>query len=691
MHGRALIRMIDFGVAIGALLLLALLAAFSWLSLDADGRMRATEAQLIRKEIEVEIERFDRAAALAFLDPSGFIEVAPRFRGLLPQGPESRLLAVPGSAIEELVAQPSTMTRLRHVMALAEQPEAARPDFLAFTGGSMPTLLLVKPASGVLEGGGLVLEIVDMAALAARLSTVGIELHPIETARVEAGLEDFFDVTDAAGASIGRLQWSGKRVGHTYERLVLPGLMLILFLGAWVMLVLRRHWDATRNAFIGEMAQVRELASTDMLTNLPNRRALFDYLGKRDEAGAEVPAQTLLILDLDGFTWVNDMYGHHVGDQVIRSAGQAIREVLGEEGFVARMGGDEFVAVISGTLDLEALETLRQQLETRISELAGESTPQGSLGVMLGAVASSEHPVPGPELLRLGDIALNSARQSDRRQAVMFEARMEREVTHRRTLERELRAAIANGEVFLNHQPIVDSLSEAIVGFESLVRWHHPTRGIVMPGEFIPIAETSDLIVELGNFVLELALCELQQFGDLSISVNATGRQLLSPGFADFVRTALAKHKVAPERLCLELTETSLITDGERVAEVMADLRASGVRFAIDDFGAGYSSLGYLLKFKFDSLKIDRDFIIALDDKPESSMIVTSIVSLARSLGMRVVGEGVESAPQHRFLAGAGCSHVQGYLFGRPVPVSTHLARLLPGLGNGPDQAIQVA
>ena len=334
------------------------------------------------------------------------------------------------------------------------------------------------------------------------------------------------------------------------------------------------------------------------------------------------------------------------------------------------MGGDEFVAVMPEVLSDERLQELHSTIVTQLQGVIEADPRHERIGVSIGAVLVPDEGVSGEELLRSADVALFFAKSRGRGLAVNYEPSMTNEASLLRVLGRELREGIGRGEIVLNHQPIVDAITGEVYGYESLARWYHPTRGLIPPTQFIPIAETSDLIILLGNVVLDQALAELGPLPGMTISVNTTGRHLLSPFFVENVRELLKKHNVAPSRLCLEVTETSLLSDGEKVAAIMADLQKDGIRFAIDDFGAGYSSLGYLLKYKFDILKIDRDFIAALDDKPESSMIVMSVVSLARSLGMRVVGEGVETDAQHRFLASAGCGGLQGYLFGRPAPIA---------------------
>jgi diguanylate cyclase (GGDEF)-like protein len=473
------------------------------------------------------------------------------------------------------------------------------------------------------------------------------------------------------GQSIAPLRWQGRRFSPVVQNYVLPTMVLLLAAGLLVLTGLRNYWTKVRNGFLQEIRTVEAIAHSDPLTGVPNRRALFDLLKQLDAEGMKSMPVTLIMLDLEGFKWVNEYFGHRIGDEVLVQSALVFRGVLGEEAYLARLGGDTFVALAAGTITGPALASLHARIKGALKARVGALQKGANIGVHIGVSCSELHGGCGEELLRQADLAVATAKSSASGQAVVFDSTMKEEKVARRLLERELRSAMAEGQIALYHQPIVDALSgEKIAGFETLVRWNHPKRGMISPGEFIPVAEQSDLIVQLGNVVLDRALEELAPFGDCRISVNATGRQIITEGFPDYVRSLLAKHYVNPTRLCLELTETSLLDEGERVAEVMRDLSGSGVKFAIDDFGVGYSSLSYLMNFKFDILKIDRGFIESLDDKPESSMIVTSIVTLARSLGMQVVGEGIETREQHRFLAASGCTYLQGYLFGRPAPVS---------------------
>lgn len=669
MHGRSLIRTIDIGVAGGIILLLILVSVFAWVARIADGQAQVNETVFIRSEFENAVERFRERVASETHSTQNWIDSNARDRAFLPDDAGKPVEMRSGSRATLIFASPADQERLRVAserLRLFNAAERKAEFVLAGPSGTESIALVTRWAQA--RESGLAVEIIDHLEVAARLERFGIQLRP--PARVDAPIkaDNSFQLISLVGDAVTTLQWNGHRVGVFVQRSVLPILMAIFAAGLLILSMLRHRWANARAEFMAELSDIRRQASTDVLTGLPNRRALFEFL-------ADVPAElgrlpgSILMMDLDGFKWVNDTKGHQVGDDVIRKASALFSKVLAP-GFVSRMGGDEFVAVMPEILTDARLQEIHKLLLTQLQGTIEPDPRHERIGVSIGAVLVPEEGVVGEELLRLADIALFFAKSRGRGLAISYDPTMKSEASLLRVMERELRDGIGRNEIILNHQPIVDAISGEVYGYESLSRWYHPTRGLISPNEFIPIAESSDLIIHLGNFVLDQALAELGPLPGVTISVNTTGRHLLSPNFVENVRSLLHKHQVEASRLCLEVTETSLLSDGEKVAAIMADLQQDGIRFAIDDFGAGYASLGYLLKFKFDILKIDRDFIAALDDKPESSMIVMSVVSLARSLGMRVVGEGVETGAQHRFLASAGCAGLQGYLFGRPAPIA---------------------
>lgn len=674
MKGRQLIRILDIGVISVVTVVVLMLGLLAWTSRLMDRSAYETEMVVVRREIAAAVAEFraelprDRAGA------SRWLAARPNQRAILRENGQAETEPEGAITVLRRLADRETRGRVAQVMAqLAHLDSTETPaEFLVVGNNGREALAFMAAVPG--ETGLSVLQLVDIALLQRTLDGLNITLLPFAQAFHAEGAakhDGQIMLMGLQGQPIAPIRWTGRRFAPMANTYVLPIMVLLLTLGLLILLGLRNYWTKVRNSFVSEIRSVEAIAHADPLTNVPNRRALFELLKQLDAEGLKEMPVSVLMLDLEGFKWVNEYFGHRVGDEVLVQAALVFQDILGPEAYLARLGGDTFVALMPGTLTGQPLASLHARLKSAVRSRISEFQKGASVGVHMGVACSALHAALGEELLRQADLAVSTAKSSASGQPVIYDPSMKEEKVARRLIERELRAAMAEGQITLYHQPIVDALTgETILGFETLVRWNHPKRGLISPSEFIHVAEQSDLIVQLGNVVLDRALEELAPFGDCRISVNATGRQLLSDNFADYVRSLLARHRVEPSRLCLELTETSLLDEGERVDAVMRDLARSGIRFAIDDFGVGYSSLSYLMNFKFDILKIDRGFIESLDNKPESSMIVTSIVSLARSLGMQVVGEGIERSEQHRFLAASGCTYLQGFLFGRPAPVS---------------------
>ncbi|MCA1998500.1 MAG: bifunctional diguanylate cyclase/phosphodiesterase [Hyphomicrobiales bacterium] len=671
MGGRSMVRLLDFAVAGLFVLALTILGLFTWAARVADRNAFAIETQIVGRELGRAVEQFRNDLPNGLVDRARWQGVARETR-LVMADTARESPPVGTGRFAGLLADPATRARIDELRAAFARVEPGRGhvEFIRLGPPGGETLALVARIGRPGEHPALAFELVDLPAMAAALETLSIELFPVTGPYAEPeAANGRLELAGLGGEIVGRLFWRGQRLAAIASRQILPALVAILCAASVILFLMRRRWRNARETFERDLERVEQMAGTDTLTGLPNRRALFRHLAAVAPPAQTYPPITVMMLDLDGFKWVNDTLGHEAGDRLLVQAAAVFRAELGPETFLARLGGDEFVAVVPGEIVGGALTRLHAHLSETLRRRVPSSLAGMPVGVSIGAVSSVAEGGSGEHLLSLADIAVYAAKAAGRGAAVSYDGSMEVEKAFRRSLERDLRAAVLTRELRVHHQPIVEALSGKVVGYESLVRWQHPFRGLLMPSEFIPLAEDTDLIVEIGNAVLNQALEELGPVGDCRISVNTTGRQLISPGFVDHVKALLVRHGVAPRRLCLELTETSLITDGARVGAVLTALRAHGVRIAIDDFGTGYSSLSYLMRFTFDTLKLDRTFIAALDDKPESPTIVTSITALARSLGMEIVGEGVETVQQQIFLAAAGVTYLQGYLFGRPVPL----------------------
>ncbi len=425
--------------------------------------------------------------------------------------------------------------------------------------------------------------------------------------------------------------------------------------------------------------KIRHLAFYDPLTRLPNRRLLLDRLQQAMVLGERTGHHgALLFIDLDQFKSLNDTLGHDVGDLLLIEVARRLQEAIRASDTAARLGGDEFVVMLE-ELSADASEAAEQarlvgekvlSILNQPYYLAGHelrSTPSIGLTLFEGRRATID------ELMRQADLAMYQSKSAGRNALHFFDPQMQAAVLQRVQLDNDLRNSLAQGDFHLHYQPQVD-VQGRVTGAEALLRWRHPRRGTVLPGEFIPLAEETGFILPLGQWVLETACRQLAQWSadeataDWTLSVNVSARQFHQPEFAESVLDVLRMTGANPARLRLELTESLMLNDVESVIAKMVQLKAHGIGFALDDFGTGYSSLTYLRRMPLDLLKIDRSFVRDILTDPNVAAIARTIVALAHSLGLTVVAEGVEQAGQFEFLVNQGCGGYQGYLFGRPVP-----------------------
>jgi diguanylate cyclase (GGDEF)-like protein/PAS domain S-box-containing protein len=420
-------------------------------------------------------------------------------------------------------------------------------------------------------------------------------------------------------------------------------------------------------------AELRHRALHDELTGLANRALICEQIGQSMRQSGYSADLAVVMLDLDHFKMINDVYGHPVGDDLLVSVADRLRGAVREGDIVGRFGGDEFVVVLRGVNDPAVAEAGAAHFAAVIAEpldLAGKTTiVTASFGV---AMAQSDE---GPEeLLRNADVAMYAAKDPDQPSIKVFQPAMRRLVLDRLALESDLRRALDAGEFVLHYQPTISLRDEKICGVEALVRWQHPTRGLVPPCDFIDLAEATGLIVPLGEWVLNQACADMQswqarfpQDPPLSMSVNLSAKQIQTPDIIDVVAAALAATKLPAETLVLEITETVLLGDTERILKRLGDLKALGVRLALDDFGTGYSSMSYLHRFPIDIIKVDKMFIDGVHLGAEESAFAKAMIRLGQTLGLETVAEGVESAEQASVLSVIDCDIAQGYFFARPL------------------------
>ncbi|MFF8801153.1 MULTISPECIES: EAL domain-containing protein [unclassified Methylobacterium] len=419
-------------------------------------------------------------------------------------------------------------------------------------------------------------------------------------------------------------------------------------------------------------ARIRHLALHDALTDLPNRTLLEERLGQALEAAAESGAGLALVyLDLDRFKPVNDFHGHAAGDALLVQAAKRMLAELRPTDTLARIGGDEFVIVLTHARTPEQVAETAERMIAALARPFRIEAQSIEIGASAGIALYPNDGSTAESLMRAADTALYRVKDEGRGTLRFFEAAMDEQLQARRRIEHELSGAIGRDELRLYYQPIVNGRTGEIETFEALIRWHHPERGCVSPAEFIPLAEQTDQIGRIGAWVLDTACAAAAGWSrPLRVSVNVSPKQFRQPGFAAGVAATLARHGLEPERLVLEITESVFIQDAALAVEVLTALRILGVRLALDDFGTGYASLSYLQQFKFDKLKVDQSFVRRLGQHADSLTIVRAIATLGHNLGLQVTVEGVETPEQLAVLRELGCDQMQGYLFARPAPVT---------------------
>ncbi len=419
------------------------------------------------------------------------------------------------------------------------------------------------------------------------------------------------------------------------------------------------------------VANVRELekyGSTDTLTRLPNRRALHEDIERLSQGSDEV---AIALIDLDGFKQVNDHFGHAVGDGLIERCAQMLAEVCGDEARCYRLGGDEFAAVMSGRVAGTILEGMCRTLLERLGCPVAVDHRQIAVGASIGlARSTATERLPSSEMLRRSDVAMYASKRGGKMRCTWFNETFDRRRERLREIEDEIRTGIAAGEFEIAYQPLVDADDGRIVAVEALLRWQRGNRPPLGPNIFIPVAEDSGLINPLGQWVLRQAVCDAGRWPGITLSVNISAAQLRNPEFPIKLGEVLEETGFAPNRLELEVTETCLVLDPLVAERTLDVVRSFGVRVALDDFGTGYASIGFLRRFRFEKLKLDRSLVeLAGRDEGSRAMMLSSI-ALARALNMAVTAEGVETEEQADFVQLAGCDQIQGWLYYRALPAS---------------------
>jgi len=493
----------------------------------------------------------------------------------------------------------------------------------------------------------------------------------------QPGKDALYQLNSQQGDAVGYLSWQPDKPGAQMLRMLGPSTLLsVVLITLLCLFMVRRIWTSSLNLSQSLLklgaseAQAQHLAFHDVLTGLPNRALVEDRLIQALAASSRHDQRVaLLLLDLDRFKNINDTYGHHAGDELIIEVARRLTHILRATDTVGRIGGDEFIIVMPEVDNIGQVQALAKRI---ISVLSEPYELQGSevwVGVSVGLALEPKDGIDRLELMRKADIALYEAKNNGRGQYRQFEKVMDESLRTRQQMATDLRQALANFDgLHVWYQPLMEISGQRVVGLEALLRWQHPVRGDVSPGDFIPIAEETGLIIPLGEWVLREACKTSLKLPQVIVAVNVSPVQFRASGFVERIIEIVREEGANPQHMELEITEGVLIEDEHEARNSIIALREAGFRIALDDFGTGYSSLNYLSTFPVDKIKIDRSFTQSLGVAQNSTAIIESVVRLGHAMGLTVTAEGVETEGQKNALADAGCNQLQGYLFSQAVP-----------------------
>src|SRR6185369_5375206 len=607
-------------------------------------------------------------------DPSWFNSVRPDLAPMLDVIRKGGGLDADGNVWSDAATMPKQRNRMAGVQNFLSRPAIVAAIAVASEGETSTEVASRAPVIVSVKwlDADVLAEITSLLQLR---NLRGLDKQP------PASDERVFELSDWRGMAIARLAWAPKQPGAEILGGSIPFLAIALAGLGLLALLLFRHMRRTSATIAAGETRLRHLALHDPLCGLPNRVSFGERLEETIEKvrDGDGPAAVFYI-DLDHFKDVNDTLGHPIGDELIRSVTQRLTSALRGDDLVARIGGDEFGVITSSGRDPTTLQVIANRLIAALCTPYTINDKTIVIGASIGIAVIGKNISDPADVMRHADMALYRAKNEGRNRACIYDIDMDTDLLKRKLVENDLRMAIERDELQIAYQPIVNNSAEKVVGVEALCRWIHPVRGEIPPSEFIPIAENSGLIVELGEWALRRACLDGEAWPGITVAVNVSPLQFRRTEFVDVVERILAETGFDPTRLELEVTESTLLGNVDTAELAMFRLKALGVQLALDDFGTGYSSLLYLRRFPFDKLKIDRSFVLSIERAADAAAIVHAVVSLGRGLGMKVTAEGVETAEQHLFLRAAGVHCMQGFRFGRPTP-ATDIAKRLANPG----------
>jgi diguanylate cyclase (GGDEF)-like protein len=614
--------------------------------------------------------------SVLLIDPrSGFVHALAGYVGPLPDLDGKITM----DALSSLIARVEEKLRSEFVLASSGElaasnatPRRGVSDTLRFIG--QPAIVAIAPldnssARNAAQAAPMLVFVSEISDSVLDRMATRFDLPRLRMLKAsdDKRTDPLFEIADAGSLPVAAFAWDPHRPGARILSETLPFVILaIAGLVLLAALVLHRLRRAGETIAAGE-SQRQHLASHDSLSGVLNRMVFAQRLAAAvAQRHGRGPPAALVSIDLDHFRAVNETQGYDIGDALLQAVALRLRRVSGDGDIIARLGGDNFAVVVSGPTDQASL----QAVGTRIIEALGAAyTVRGHTAVISASagIVDLDEGKDSTSVMRLAEIALDRAKTEGRNRCCVYDSGMDATLTERKRLESDLRSALDGDALAVAYQPIVSPDGEKILGVEALCRWQHPVHGYISPLHFISIAEQSDLIIELGEWVLRRACRDACAWPDVSLAVNVSPLQFRRLDFPDTVQRILRQTGFDPRRLELELTESVLLCDVNQAQAAMQRLKGIGVKLALDDFGTGYSSLLYLRTFPFDRLKIDRSFVSSIETEDEAAAIVHAIVSLGRGLGMKVTAEGVETAEQQLFLRAAGVHSLQGYRFCSPV------------------------